>query len=185
MKIFAFKNVVLLGKEINSNQTMIQKIVLLFLLVGIISDCTKDDICTKETLTTPFLVIKFKNKINPLLSKNVTNLTVTTIVNNDSIDIYKSQTTDSILIPLNTGTNNTEYLFTENNTSSNPGNTDNVNFTYQRDNIYINRACSFKVIFKELITQLEIVEGENWISEIEVNKSTVENEDETHVTIFH
>ena len=95
---------------------MIQKIVLLFLIVGIISACTKDDICTKETPTTPFLVIKFKNKINPLLSKNVTNLTVTTIVNNDSIDIYKSQTTDSILIPLNTGTNNTEYLFTENNT---------------------------------------------------------------------
>ena len=90
-------------KETNSNQTMIQKIVLLFLIVGIMSACTKDDICTKETRTTPLLVIKFKNKINPLLSKNVTNLTVTTIVNNDSIDIYKSQTTDSILIPLNTG----------------------------------------------------------------------------------
>lgn len=171
--------------ETNSNQTMIRKIVLLFLLVGIISACTKDDICTKETLTTPFLVIKFKNKINPLLSKNVTNLTVTTIVNNDSIDIYKSQTKDSILIPLNTLTNNTEYLFTENNTSINPGNTDKVIFTYQTDNIYINRACSFKVSFKELITQLEIVEGENWISEIEVNQSTVQNEDETHVTIFH
>jgi hypothetical protein len=172
-------------KETNSNQTMLKKIVLLFLLIGVISACTKDDICTKETPTTPFLVIKFKSKINPLLSENVTNLTVTTIVNNDSIDIYKSQTIDSILIPLNTLANTTEYLFTENNTSSNPGNTDKVIFTYQADNIYINRACAFKAIFKELITQLEIVEGENWISEIEVNQSTVENEDETHVTIFH
>ena len=50
-------------KETNSNQTMIQKIVLLFLIVGIMSACTKDDICTKETRTTPLLVIKFKNKI--------------------------------------------------------------------------------------------------------------------------
>tara|TARA_R110000787_G_scaffold230861_3_gene338350 strand:+ start:2560 stop:3096 length:537 start_codon:yes stop_codon:yes gene_type:complete len=172
-------------KETNSNQTMFKKIVLLFLLVGVISACTKDDICTKETPTTPFLVIKFKSKINPLLSKDVTNLTVTTIVNNDSIAIYTSQTTDSIAIPLNTGANITEYLFTQNNTTSDPGNTDKVTFAYQRDNIYINRACSFKAIFKELLTQLEVVEGENWISEIEVNKSTVENEDETHVTIFH
>ena len=164
---------------------MFKKIVFLFLLIGFISACTKDDICTKETPTTPKLVIKFKNKINPLLSKDVTNLTVTTVVNNDSTDIYKSVTTDSIVIPLNTGADFTEYLFIENNTTSTSGNTDKVIFAYQKDNIYINRACSFKAIFKELLTQLEVVEGENWISEIEVNKSTVENEDDTHVTIFH
>ena len=164
---------------------MFKKIVLLFFTIGIISACTKDDICTEETPTTPKLIIKFKNKINPLLSKDVSYLTVTTIVDNDSIDIFKSETTDSIAIPLNTGANFTEYLFIENDTASTSGNTDKVIFAYQRDNIYINRACSFKAIFKELLTQLEVVEGENWISEIEVNKSTVENEDEIHVTIFH
>ncbi len=125
---------------------MLKRLVLVIIFISISLGCTKDDICTKETPTTPFLVIKFKNKINPLLSKDVLNLTVTTVVDNDSIDIYKSQTTDSILIPLNTATNITEYLFTENNTTSNPGNTDRVTFAYQTDNIYINRACSFKAI---------------------------------------
>ena len=165
---------------------MLKRLVLVIIFISISLGCTKDDICTKETPTTPFLVIKFKNKINPLLSKDVINLTVTTVVGNDSIDIYKSEAaTDSILIPLNTATSITEYLFIENNTTSNPGNTDKVTFGYQTDHVYINRACSFKAIFKELITQLEVEEGENWISEIEVNIPIVENEDETHVTIFH
>ncbi len=164
---------------------MFKKLVLVLLLVNIISACTKDDICTNETPTTPKLVIKFKSFINPNLSKEVTNLTVTTIVDNDSVHIYKSITTDSILIPLNVEANFTEFYFTENNTSNNAGNTDKVTFAYQRDNIYINRACSFKATFKELLSQLEVEENENWISEIEVNKSTIENEDDIHVTISH
>ncbi len=164
---------------------MIKRIVLVFIFITIALSCTKDDICTEQTPTTPKLVIKFKSFINPNLSKEVTNLTVTTIVDNDSIHIYKSETTDSILIPLNTGENFTEFLFVENNTTSNPGNTDKVTFAYERDNIYINRACSFKAIFTDLLTQLEVVEGENWINEIEVNKSAIENEDDIHVTISH
>ena len=78
----------------------------------------------------------------------------------------------------------TDYLLIRGNTTNTDGNTDSITFTYQRDNIYINRACAFKTIYKNLITQLEIEEN-NWINEIEVNTLIIENEENTHVTIFH
>jgi len=65
-----------------------------------------------------------------------------------------------------------------------PGNTDRVTFNYQRENIYINRACAFKSIFKQLSAEREI-DPKSWIQEIRVNKFIVENENETHITIFH
>lgn len=163
---------------------MLKKTVFLVLLINFITSCTRDDICAEETPKTPFLIINFKSKINPLLSKEVPNLTVTTIVNNETIDLYKSETRDSIAIPLNVLANTTEYLLIKGNTSTTDGNIDSVTFNYERDNIYINRACAFKTIYRDLTKQLE-VEQDNWINEIEINKLIIENEDEAHVTIFH
>jgi hypothetical protein len=163
---------------------MVKKIFFLVLLITFITSCTRDDICAEETPKTPFLIINFKSKINPLLSKEVPNLTVTTIVNNETIDLYKSETIDSIAIPLNVLANTTEYLLIKGNTITNDGKTDTATFNYERDNIYINKACAFKTIYRDLTTQLE-VEEDNWINEIEINKLIIENEDEAHVTIFH
>jgi hypothetical protein len=70
------------------------------------------------------------------------------------------------------------------NTSTTDGNIDTVTFNYERDNVYINRACAFKTIYRDPTTQLE-VEQDNWINEIEINKLIIENEDEAHITIFH
>ncbi len=164
---------------------MIKKIFLFFLFINFTLGCTKDDVCSGETPTTPKLVIIFKSKINPILYKEVTNLTITTIVDNDTIDIIKSVTTDSIVIPLNTALDISEFQFISDNINDNEGNSDNVTFTYQRENVYINRACSFKAIYHELISQFEVVEGETWIKEININETTVEDENKTHVTIFH
>ena len=55
---------------------MLKKIVFSALFIVFITGCTKDDICTEETPKTPLLIIKFKSKVNPLLSKEVSNLTV-------------------------------------------------------------------------------------------------------------
>ena len=163
---------------------MLKKIVFSVLLITFITSCTRDDICSEETPKTPFLIINFKSKINPLLSKEVPNLTVTTIVNKETIDLYKSETRDSIAIPLNVLANTTEYLLIKGNTSTTDGNIETITFNYERDNVYINRACAFKTIYRDLTTQLE-VEQDNWINEIEINKLIIENEDEAHVTIFH
>ena len=163
---------------------MFKKIIFSVLLIALSVSCTRDDICTDETPKTPLLIINFKSKINPLLAKEVPDLTVTTIINDENVDLYKSVTRDSIAIPLNTLADTTDYLLIRGNTTNTDGNTDSITFTYQRDNIYINRACAFKTIYKNLITQLEIEEN-NWINEIEVNTLIIKNEENTHVTIFH
>lgn len=163
---------------------MAKKIIVLVLVSFMLNSCTKDDICTEGTATTPSLIVTFKNFDNPLFSKSVNNLTVTTIVEGDSIHIYRFETTDSIAIPLNTNMDFTDYLFVKDDDSDNPGNTDKINFNYQRESEYINRACAFKAIYTQLAADLEIEEN-NWIDETTVNKFRVENEDETHVTIFH
>ena len=154
------------------------------IITGAINGCSKDDICTEETPTTPLLIITFKNFNNQLFSKSVDSLTVTTIVDNESVDIIKYNTTDSIAIPLRTGFDFTDYLFIENDQEEIPGNTDKVTFNYSRENIYINRACAFKAIFEQLSVEGEN-DTDNWIQEIRVNKFTVENENETHIIIFH
>ena len=164
--------------------TMIKKIVLLLVIALSVNSCTRDDICTEETPTTPFLIITFKNFNNPLFSKSVESLTVTTIVDNDSIDVVKFIKTDSIAIPLRTGFDFTDYLFVENDQDEEPGNTDKVTFSYQRENIYINRACAFKAIYTQLSANRES-DNNNWIQEIVINEFIVENENKTHVTIFH
>jgi len=163
---------------------MLKKLILLLFVSLVVNSCTKDDICSEGTPTTPFLIITFKNFNNPLFSKTVNNLTVTTIVDNDSIHLYRFETTDSIAIPLNTGADFTDYLFVKDDASDTPGNTDKINFNYQRESVYINRACAFKAIYTFLSADLEI-DSDNWIDETIVNKLIVENEDETHVTIFH
>lgn len=163
---------------------MIKKLVLLLFVSLVLNSCTKDDICSEGTPTTPLLIIKFKNYDNPLFSKTVNNLTVTTIVDNDTIHLYRFQTIDSIAIPLNTGEDFTDYLFVKDDENENSGNTDKINFNYQRESVYINRACSFKAIYTFLSADREI-DSDNWIDEITVNKLIIENEEETHVTIFH
>jgi len=163
---------------------MIKKLILLVFVFFIVNSCTKDDICSEGTPTTPFLIITFKNIDNPLFSKTVDNLTVTTIIEGDSIYLFRFQTTDSIAIPLNTDEDFTEYLFVKDDANATPGNTDKINFNYQRGSVYINRACAFKAIYTGLAADLEI-DSDNWIDQTTVNKFIVENEDETHVTIFH
>ncbi len=163
---------------------MVKKIILLLIITITVNGCTKDDICTEDTPVTPLLIITFKNFNNQLFSKSVENLTVTTIVDKDSTDVIKFTTTDSIAIPLRTDFDFADYLFVENDQTDAPGNTDKVIFSYQREDIYINRACAFKAIFKQLSVERE-VDANNWIQEIRVNTFIVENENETHVTIFH
>jgi len=163
---------------------MIKKIVLFVFISVVVNSCTKDDICTEGTPTTPLLIITFKNFNNPLFSKSVDTLTVTTIVEGDSIHLYRFQTTDSIAIPLNTGADFTDYLFVKDDSNDNPGNTDGITFSYLRENVYINRACAFKTIYTFLSADRE-TDTDNWIQEIIVNKFIIENEEETHVTIYH
>ena len=163
---------------------MIKKIVLFICTFFLVNSCTKDDICSEGTPTTPLLIVTFKNINNPQFSKSVDSLTVSTIIESDTIHLVKSTTTDSITIPLRTGLDITDYLFVESDRIETLGNTDKVTFSYIREDVYINRACAFKTIYKQLSADRE-TDTDNWIIEIIVNKFIVENEEDTHVIIYH
>ena len=71
--------------------------------------------------------------------------------------------------------------------ASNPcPNTDAFNVTYQRGaDIYINRACGFRTSFTDIDPTIQAEGSANWMLVSSVNNTTVENEDITHITIFH
>ncbi|QNJ98907.1 DUF6452 family protein [Constantimarinum furrinae] len=162
---------------------MIKRILFALALITIFNGCTRDDICAEETATTPLLIITFKDSNNPLLPKSVNNLTIeSTDANN--VSVFVQNTTDSIAIPLKVNANNTEFLFIKNDGTSSE-NTDTVNFTYTREDIYVNRACAFKTVYAELSATVENEGTTNWINTLNVINTTIENETAAHITIFH
>jgi hypothetical protein len=167
----------------NSKALMIKKFILLLTMFAALNSCTRDDICSEATPTTPLLIITFKDITNPLLAKTVSNLTIETDYD-PSVLLLSGVSTDSIAIPLRTGDDNTRYRFT-----TNAGETDELIdvyvFNYARDDIYINRACGFKTIYTALSAREDDNGPIDWIIDLEVLNTTVENENEAHITIFH
>ena len=165
---------------------MIKKLSFAFLILFAINGCTRDDICPETTQTTPLLIITFKNAAISTEPKQVPGLTIETTLENSEI-VLDNETTDSIAIPLNAGADITQYRFTINSDSEvEIPNTDVVAFNYEREDIYVNRACSFKTNFTNLQAAVE-EEGDNWIFQINVTalNNTVEDENDTHITILH
>ncbi len=160
----------------------------LFLLVNL--GCQRDDICPESTLTTPLLKISFFDIDDQEVPKPPVNLSVKA----ESVDSnFLTRENDSeISIPLRTDVDFTTYEFILNaraasDTISAEGNKDVIAFTYARDQVYINRACSFKVTYVNLAADLveENPVANNWIKEITVVQSTIEDETTTNISIFH
>ena len=80
----------------------------------------------------------------------------------------------------------TQLVFTEGDTEELDGNADLVTFNYQREEIYVNRACSYKMIFRSINIAVEPESNNtNWIQNTEIVVTHVENENKAHITIFH
>lgn len=169
---------------------------LLFLLMLItcvvgVTSCERDDICPPGTPTTPELIIKFVDVDEPSESKQVIDLSIEAdlsyIENDSTVVVMNRSTTDSISVPLNTNTNISRFILTRNTDNENFENTDEIEFTYQVVDEYVNRACSFKALFTDL-SATRIAEtplSDNWIRSIIVDQPDVENEQITHVFILH
>ena len=165
--------------------TMIRKILLTILTIAIFNACTRDDICAEGTATTPLMIVVFKDVNSPLDNKAVPDLSVITSGDTNTAVVFEA-TTDSITIPLRTSMDLTEYLFVRDSSDTINFNIDNVAFNYERQDIYVNRACAFKTIYSNLNADLELEEPlQNWIRIVEVVKTTVEDETEVHITIMH
>lgn len=174
-------------------------ILLVFALALSFSSCEKDDICDANTPTTPRLVITFYDIENPAVLKSVTNLKVVGAGMTDGIIFNAAATDDSkylisgnkISIPLKTNDDTTSYSFTLNSGNANPifVNEDNIKFDYTRNDVFVSRACGFKTLFtlntsNPYIHTDAAVPDEKWIEHISVEKSNIDNENDTHIKIF-
>ncbi len=172
-------------------QKAVMSILGVFALLLLSLGCQRDDICAESTLTTPLLRISFYDNESPndSIPKVPTNLTV--LAEGGNGNFLTRENTSEISIPLKTDADITTYQFILNDAtatdSTSTGNTDVISFTYARNQVYINRACSFRMSYVNLQAKLqpESQENDNWIKDIIVKKSTIEDETTTHISIYH
>lgn len=148
-------------------------ITLIVLLIFTILSCEKDDICIETT--TPNLIIRFYNFENQTEIKQV-QLDSVWAVNKIGVEQYKSVSIDSIVIPLNLNENNTLYKLSSNLI------VDEINFTYSLNDIFVSRSCGYKTTFENIQIESNTT---NWIKDISINNSTIDNETAAHINIFH
>ena len=161
---------------------MKKNIFLLIVFALILNACEKDDICLADT-TTPKLILRFYDASNPNTLKSVQNLSVWA-EGKDTLTTYKSTSADSIAIPLNVNTNQTVYHFKQNavdgNLANNQYNTITIN--YNTEEIYISRSCGFITNFNTV----NFSSNNGWIQSFTpISLTTIDNENEAHVKIFH
>lgn len=171
---------------------------LLFILITIVSlSCEPDDICPESTPTTPSLIIRLYDISNQESKKNVSDLRIQGVGNDNVLTNYNVVTTDSIVLPLKTDTFSTqyklhkEYTYNNNNTPDDltddiiGGNEDVITINYNTEEIFVSRACGYKTIYKNVTVTL-VNDGDNWIQLIQpVNDNqSVENETAAQFKIF-
>ncbi|MDO9261042.1 MAG: DUF6452 family protein [Flavobacteriaceae bacterium] len=139
--------------------------------LSIFISCETDDICLEPT--TPQLIIRFYDVANPTKKKEVTNLNIW-VVGKDSI--IKNKKTDSIAIPLKTVADITTYKFSSSNL------VDEVSFSYQRSEVFISRSCGYKFVFQNIKTSKT---SSNWVKQLIIINSNIENEKNAHINILH
>ena len=158
-------------------------IVLLLVFIGI-NSCEKDDICVDGT--TPLLIISFYDFDNPDTLKAPSNLVVKGKLYDDTFgDVITNTATDSIQVPLRLEALNTVFSLTTNKTTdATNDNEDLVDFTYTIKEVFISRACGYIANYENLAVDLT-ADADNWIKNIVVENTTVENENAAHVKIYH
>lgn len=144
----------------------------LFAILG----CEKDDICVDPI--TPFLVITFKDYEDQSESKSI----LLDSVWAEGKDLFiEGESTDSIAIPLDLNNDFTLYHFAINN-SDDLVKVDDINFAYTRKDVFVGRSCGYKTTFENFNVESNTT---NWIKEIEVKKTIIDNDTTEAVTIYH
>jgi len=161
---------------------------ILLLVLLVLPGCSRDDICDPNEPTTPLLIITFKDFLNRDEAKQVSGLSIVGDYNPEA-QIISGTATDSIAIPLRTAVDNTQYQFIKASTETSTEIIDVYLANYEREDVYINRACSFKTIFNNLAFSENVTDSDNdnasWILDVEVNQTNVIDENQSHITIYH
>lgn len=164
---------------------MTDKLLILLFVLASIGGCTKDDICSEDTPTTPLLYIEFRNINDRDATKQVSNLAI--LLNDGSETVVEEAFSGTeLLLPLDTESTNSVFQFVLDSNNENTANTDLVGFNYMTDNLYVNRACAFKAIYTDLVAvvEQEPLDG-NWIQDFELLTTRVEDETSVHLYIYH
>lgn len=178
-----------------------KKIVAVLLLISFFfAGCEKDDICDPSTSTTPRLVLQFYDKNNVSMTRKTTNLKII----GDGMDETnglpnpfggKTWNDTLVYLPLKVNGNSTKFKLILNADDSDMTNdkTDILEINYTRNDVYISRACGFKTLFNLYGDPLKdpfvlnntpnAVKG-NWINNIQVIQSKINDENQAHVKIF-
>ena len=140
---------------------LIRTLLLFALTTLAMTSCERDDICAASTPTTPQLVISFYDVENPTLAKPI-NLRVYEKGRPDTVLNFTNDT--MITVPLRTDKDETVYIFTKNpdipEAADEPDNMDQVNFSYSTNEVYIDRACGFKVTYGRAYRSQSAVRGQ-------------------------
>ena len=166
----------------------IASIIVLNIIVLYLSSCEKDDICPEGTPTTPSLIIEFYNKDNREILKTI-NLEYFA----EGFADVDTITSSRLELPLRVDADNVKwsmtYVYTPT-TGNVIRNTDFMEFNYERNELYVSRACGYKTIFAldpdtddTALTDSPAEDG-FWISSFSVETLNIDNEDETHIKIF-
>ena len=143
-------------------------------------NCEKDDICLDSEAKTSRLIIRFKDALDHTQFKSVPTLAAQGIGNNTVLNFG---TTDSIAIPLNTAADLSQFKFFKNYNETTE-NIDQCNFSYTRTDEFVSRACGYRTVFENLSPSI-VTDSDNWILSYEVIHTTLNNEDEKHLIIYH
>lgn len=161
-------------------------------------NCEKDDICDPSLTVTPHLIIEFYDNILTSSLKNVRDLKVFDIENQNFLVINQTAngeerfvfTGNKLKLPLNTLQNISRYnfIFNGNNNPQIPQNinTDRLTFNYNLNYIYVSRGCGYKAVFNNLLP-INLVDESNdglWITSVQLVNNNIINEDVTHVKIY-
>jgi len=144
--------------------------VIIIAIISLIS-CEQDSICIDAT--TPSLVIRFNDFDNRSEIKSVL---LDSVWAEDKNLYLKNKSLDSIAIPLDLNNNSTLYYFGANAV------VDQINLNYNRKDIFVGRSCGYKTIYEDL--NIKSITN-NWIKEIEIINTIINNDTAAQVIIFH
>ena len=165
---------------------------LLLLFVCIAFSCEKDDICPEDTPTTPSLIVEFRDFTLIDNTKSVTGLRIEDFDNSTHVLGDHSSTSEvQMILPLKTDALETKYKVYRDYVDTDgviTGNPDVITITYETKEVYVSRACGYKIIFENvLLTITPETTSDNWMlfAAPENDNQSVINEDEIHYTIRH
>jgi len=165
------------------------------ILILLVLSCESDDICPESTNSTPRLIITFYDMQNTEVKKDVEDLAVYVIKDGqlNLINEINGTTTDSINIPLRNDQNASNFKFYKDfslldNVPS--GIIDHLYVDYEIYQTFISKACGF-INNYNLLNFLINDPSENpslpanWIGGYVIENNLIENENQSHVKIFH